>query len=350
MWYGVIYGYKGLMLLFGLFLSYETRSVKLKQLNDSRLVGMSIYNVVILCLITAPTSLVMNNQVNSHFAFVSLAIIFCCFLSMALIFVPKIVELVRRRPHTFTSGNGQFQETLTSKEEEDRYQKLTAESDDLKYKIQEKEQSIEEVKKTIERLSKILNQYRKEECERKKQLADQQEAAGGGGDGGEGGGGNGTNPQKPNAQQSQVTKPKDQPKGNNNNKSEHQTDGVPVKRKAVRIMEPHEEDQMLTAMAVTVVGSDEDVDGDVESDVEEDVTLPPELHPLSADGLLTTAAASSAIPASSGNGLAVTGGPGVGAVVTFDPGSDSGILSSSNRNSANRPSEPSDFEISESYL
>lgn len=131
-WYGIIYGYKGLLLLFGLFLAYETRSVKLKQLNDSRLVGMSVYNVVILCLITAPVSLVMSNQVNSHFAFVSLAIIFCCFLSMALIFVPKIVELVRRRPHSFGGMNGVFQETMTSKEEEERLTRLTQENEDLK--------------------------------------------------------------------------------------------------------------------------------------------------------------------------------------------------------------------------
>jgi len=44
---GVIFGHKGILLLFGIFLSYETRSVKLKQVNDSRFVGMSIYNVVV---------------------------------------------------------------------------------------------------------------------------------------------------------------------------------------------------------------------------------------------------------------------------------------------------------------
>lgn len=44
---GVIFGYKGILLLFGIFLAYETRSVKLKQVNDSRFVGMSIYNVVV---------------------------------------------------------------------------------------------------------------------------------------------------------------------------------------------------------------------------------------------------------------------------------------------------------------
>ena len=44
---GVVFGYKGILLLFGLFLAYETRSVKLKLVNDSRFVGMSIYNVVV---------------------------------------------------------------------------------------------------------------------------------------------------------------------------------------------------------------------------------------------------------------------------------------------------------------
>lgn len=85
-----MYGYKGLVLVFGLFLAYETRSVKVRQINDSRYVGMSIYNVVVLCLITAPVTLVIASQQDAAFAFVSLAIVFCCFLSMALIFIPKV--------------------------------------------------------------------------------------------------------------------------------------------------------------------------------------------------------------------------------------------------------------------
>lgn len=51
---------------------------------------MSIYNVVVLCLITAPVTLVISAQQDASFAFVALAIIFCCFLSMALVFVPKV--------------------------------------------------------------------------------------------------------------------------------------------------------------------------------------------------------------------------------------------------------------------
>lgn len=140
-WLGVMYSYKGLLLIFGIFLAYETRSVKIKQLNDSRLVGMSIYNVVVLCLITAPVTLVIGSQQDATFAFVALAIIFCSFLSMALIFVPKIIELVRR-PRERADVRS-LMDTITSKEEEERHQRLLAENEDLKKQIAEKEEQIQ---------------------------------------------------------------------------------------------------------------------------------------------------------------------------------------------------------------
>ena len=59
-----MYAYKGLQLILGLFLAYETRSVKVKQINDSRLVGMAIYNVVVLCMITAPVMLVIGESTS----------------------------------------------------------------------------------------------------------------------------------------------------------------------------------------------------------------------------------------------------------------------------------------------
>ena len=47
MFLGVTFGYKGILLLFGILLAYETRNVKVKQINDSKFVGMSIYNIVV---------------------------------------------------------------------------------------------------------------------------------------------------------------------------------------------------------------------------------------------------------------------------------------------------------------
>ena len=54
---------------------------------------MSIYNVAILCIITAPVTMVIADQENATFAFVALANVFCCYLSMALVFVPKVREM-----------------------------------------------------------------------------------------------------------------------------------------------------------------------------------------------------------------------------------------------------------------
>lgn len=65
---GVIYGFKGLILVFGLFLAYETRSIKVKQINDSRYVGMSIYNIAVLCLITAPVAMVIVSTYDAILA------------------------------------------------------------------------------------------------------------------------------------------------------------------------------------------------------------------------------------------------------------------------------------------
>ncbi|KOX80340.1 Gamma-aminobutyric acid type B receptor subunit 1 [Melipona quadrifasciata] len=154
-WLGLIYSYKGLILVFGLFLAYETRSIKVKQINDSRYVGMSIYNVVVLCLITAPVTMVIASQQDASFAFVALAIIFCCFLSMALIFVPKVIEVIR---HPKDKAESKYNPDVgMSKEDEERYQKLLSENDELQKLIAalsrgtsfQKEEKIKLLKQTL---------------------------------------------------------------------------------------------------------------------------------------------------------------------------------------------------------
>lgn len=56
---GVVYGYKGLLLLLGIFLAYETKSVSTEKINDHRAVGMAIYNVSVSVLISLNTSLLI---------------------------------------------------------------------------------------------------------------------------------------------------------------------------------------------------------------------------------------------------------------------------------------------------
>ncbi|VDP31797.1 unnamed protein product, partial [Soboliphyme baturini] len=118
-WIGLIYSYKGFLLLFGLFLAYEARNMKTKQMNDSRFVSMAIYNVAILCCITGPVALIITSQPDANFAFCAVTIILCTFTSMGLLFVPKMKHVFFEPNFTeenyFGDGNLSFnQEKLNA--------------------------------------------------------------------------------------------------------------------------------------------------------------------------------------------------------------------------------------------
>lgn len=63
-------------------------------LNDSKYVGMSVYNVVIMCSTGAAISFVLRDQQDAAFVIISIFIIFCSTTTLCLVFVPK-VRLVR---------------------------------------------------------------------------------------------------------------------------------------------------------------------------------------------------------------------------------------------------------------
>ncbi|XP_071450035.1 gamma-aminobutyric acid type B receptor subunit 2 [Hetaerina americana] len=92
---GAIYAYKGLLLIFGAFLAWETRYVSIPALNDSRLVGLSVYNCVIFCIAGAAVSFVLSDHQDASFLIVSIFILFCTTGTLCLVFVPKLIELKR---------------------------------------------------------------------------------------------------------------------------------------------------------------------------------------------------------------------------------------------------------------
>jgi len=159
-WLGLTYGYKGLLLILGLFLAYETRSVKVKQINDSRLVGMSIYNVAILCIITAPVTMVISDQQNATFAFVALANVFCCYLSMALVFVPKVVFIVQHPGHD--PREREDEDEKKKQEQEMKLKKILKENEELQKDIAEKDRKIDLLRKHLAMKKEIAERESKE--------------------------------------------------------------------------------------------------------------------------------------------------------------------------------------------
>ncbi|KAF3839512.1 hypothetical protein F7725_018229 [Dissostichus mawsoni] len=138
MWLGVVYGYKGLLLLLGIFLAYETKSVSTEKINDHRAVGMAIYNVAVLCLITAPVTMILTSQQDASFAFAALAVIFSAYITLVVLFVPKMRRLITRG-----EWQSEQQDTLktgssTNNNDEEKSRQLERENRELQKIILEK--------------------------------------------------------------------------------------------------------------------------------------------------------------------------------------------------------------------
>ncbi|XP_022089765.1 gamma-aminobutyric acid type B receptor subunit 2-like [Acanthaster planci] len=85
-----IYGFKGILLVLGLFLSWEIRNVSIKGLNDSKYIALSIYVVTITIVLTVPTLQVFVYNADMHFCIFSTAIILANTAVLCLVFVPKL--------------------------------------------------------------------------------------------------------------------------------------------------------------------------------------------------------------------------------------------------------------------
>ncbi|GFN93872.1 gamma-aminobutyric acid type b receptor subunit 2 [Plakobranchus ocellatus] len=80
---------------FGCFLAWETRHVSIPALNDSQYIGMSVYNVVIMCVCGAAVSFIIKDRPTQSFVIIGLFIVFCTTITLCLVFVPKIIQLKR---------------------------------------------------------------------------------------------------------------------------------------------------------------------------------------------------------------------------------------------------------------
>ncbi|XP_078721631.1 gamma-aminobutyric acid type B receptor subunit 1-like isoform X3 [Lampetra fluviatilis] len=147
-WLGVFYGYKGVLLLLGIFLAYETKSMYAEKINDHRAVGMAIYNVAILCMITAPVTMILTSQQDASFVFTSLAIIFSSFITLAVLFLPKMRRILLRNEHPAETSEPSNVPSTTPAVDV-KAQQLEEENKELQKLITEKEERVRELRRQI---------------------------------------------------------------------------------------------------------------------------------------------------------------------------------------------------------
>ncbi|XP_070566244.1 gamma-aminobutyric acid type B receptor subunit 2-like [Ptychodera flava] len=148
-WLAAIYIYKGVLMIFGCFLAWETRHVNIPALNDSKYIGMSVYNVVVMCTVGGALSFVIRNNPNAAFVIMSLFILFSTTITLCLVFVPKILELKRdpkgedRKIRCTTSkGSLRIPPSSSSTDFSDRVKCLNAERIRLNRLLEEKDREV----------------------------------------------------------------------------------------------------------------------------------------------------------------------------------------------------------------
>ena len=98
------------------------------------LIGL-MYRLILYCRFL---SSILGNQQNAAFCFVSLANLFCCFLSMALIMAPKII-FIRKHAHDPREKEDDEKDTA---ELELKYREILRENENFQKKISEVSNSI----------------------------------------------------------------------------------------------------------------------------------------------------------------------------------------------------------------
>jgi len=92
------YAYKGLLMVFGLFVAWETRKVKIAVMNDSQYIGASVYIAALFASISAVVGYSLSNTKSSVASYVIFSTCICCCTSLVLclVFIPKIILLVKQ--------------------------------------------------------------------------------------------------------------------------------------------------------------------------------------------------------------------------------------------------------------
>lgn len=90
--------YKGILLAFGLFLAFETRHTY-KEVNESRVIAFTVYNVTVFSIIAAVTGFALRKHPDhdlSHGIMAS-SIIICTTVTLMLIFQPRVRKRLKNQ-------------------------------------------------------------------------------------------------------------------------------------------------------------------------------------------------------------------------------------------------------------
>ena len=100
-WYALLIVPKAAQVLYGMYLAYNVRHIN-ANFNESRYIGLAILHLVVFATIIIPLDRALDNQLTVHYLLITLMLCFVVFITLSLVFVPKIYAIVYKRkgqPH-----------------------------------------------------------------------------------------------------------------------------------------------------------------------------------------------------------------------------------------------------------
>ncbi|XP_052864575.1 gamma-aminobutyric acid type B receptor subunit 2 [Anopheles cruzii] len=95
-WLGMLYAYKGLLLVGGVYMAWQTRNVKISALNDSQYIGISVYSVVITSASVVVLANLLYEKVTLAFVIMASFVLSSTTATLCLLFLPKLKNILEQ--------------------------------------------------------------------------------------------------------------------------------------------------------------------------------------------------------------------------------------------------------------
>ena len=89
-WAPILLVYKIIEIVFSLIFAFETRKIKVKELNDSRMVIFSVYTIVVAGIAVTPVIVLLGEMVTVKYAIIGIICLVSSTVLLGMNFIPKV--------------------------------------------------------------------------------------------------------------------------------------------------------------------------------------------------------------------------------------------------------------------
>ncbi|XP_055368949.1 gamma-aminobutyric acid type B receptor subunit 1 isoform X3 [Betta splendens] len=103
----------------------------------------------VLCMITAPVTMILSSQQDASFAFAALAIVFSVYITLVVLFIPKMRRLIMRGEWQSDAQETMKTGSSINNNDDEKSRQLERENKELQKIIQEKEERVSELRNQL---------------------------------------------------------------------------------------------------------------------------------------------------------------------------------------------------------